>query len=73
MSEGPFALNADGTARDPVAFQNALRNDQAKLEALQSEPGVRDVILGDDIPAMQHMLRVTYQVRLLTATFRIFT
>lgn len=58
----PFALNTDGTARDPAAFQSALRSDHAKLQALQTEPDVVSVILGDDIPAMQDMLRSAYQV-----------
>lgn len=62
MVEGPFALNTDGTARDPAAFQSALRSDQAKLQALQTEPDVVSVILGDDIPAMQDMLRSADQV-----------
>ena len=60
--EGPFALNNDGTARDPVAFQLALKNDAAKMQALQSEPDVLHIVLGDDIPAMQKMLRSAYQV-----------
>ncbi len=58
----PFALNTDGTARDPVAFQLALKNDAPKLQALQSEPDVLQIVLGDDIPAMQNMLRSAYQV-----------
>ena len=62
MVEGPFALNTDGSARDPAAFQSALRSDLAKLQALQTEPDVVSVILGDDIPAMQDMLRSAYQV-----------
>ena len=60
--DGPFALNTDGTARDPVAFQLALKTDAAKLQALQSEPDVFQIVLGDDIPAMQKMLRSAYQV-----------
>ncbi len=60
--DGPFALNTDGTAHDPIAFQLALQNDAAKLQALQSEPDVLQIVLGDDIPAMQKMLRSAYQV-----------
>ena len=58
ITAGAFALNPDGTARDPLAFQKALQHDQAKLQALQPEPQVRDVILGENIPAMQSMLRL---------------
>ncbi|DBA78601.1 hypothetical protein WJX77_004982 [Trebouxia sp. C0004] len=61
MMDGPFALNTDGTARDPVTFQLALKTDAAKLQALQSEPDVLQIVLGDDIPAMQRMLRSAYQ------------
>jgi len=62
MMDGPFALNTDGTACDPIAFQLALKNDAAKLQALQSEPDVLQIVLRDDIPAMQNMLRSAYQV-----------
>ena len=63
----PFALNTDGTACDPAAFQLALKNDAAKMKALQSEPDVLQIVLGDDIPAMQNMLRSAYQVSRTTA------
>jgi len=72
MMDGPFALNTDGTARDPIAFQLALKNDAAKLQALQSEPDVLQIVLGDDIHAMQNMLRSAYQVP-TAVTLRPFT
>ena len=62
MSDTPFALNVDGSARDPLAFQAALKADHKKLEALQTEPETLAVMLGDDIPAMQAMLRSAFQV-----------
>jgi hypothetical protein len=33
--EGPWALAADGTAKDPKAFQQALRQDADKLAELE--------------------------------------
>lgn len=58
----PFALNEDGTAKDPVAFQAALRADPAKLEALEKEPEVAQIILGDDINGFQELIKNVYQV-----------
>lgn len=55
-------LNEDGTAQDPAAFQAALKSDQAKLEILRKEPETLAVMLGDNIPAMQSMLRSAFQV-----------
>ena len=63
MAHSAFSLNADGTARDPRAFQNALRSDQETMTVLQSDPEVLNVILGEDVPAMQSMLRAAFQVR----------
>lgn len=62
MTQAAFVLNADGTAQDPVAFQAALRSDQAKLDTLRKEPETLAVMLGDDIAAMQSMLRSAFQV-----------
>ena len=62
MSDNQFTVNADGSARDPLAFQAALKADQRKLEVLQTEPETLAVMLGDDIPAMQAMLRSAFEV-----------
>lgn len=61
MEQGAFLLNADGTARDPRAFQTALRSDQEKLTVLQSDPDVLNTILGEHVPAMQNLLRAAFQ------------
>lgn len=62
MSQAAFMLKEDGTAQDPVAFQAALKSDQAKLDILRKEPETLAVMLGDSIPALQAMLRSAFQV-----------
>lgn len=62
MTQAAFMLKEDGTASDPFAFQAALKSDQAKLDILRKEPETLAVMLGDNIPAMQSMLRSAFQV-----------
>ncbi|KAL3135139.1 hypothetical protein ABBQ32_008074 [Trebouxia sp. C0010 RCD-2024] len=61
MTQSEYVLNADGTARDPKAFQAALKKDQAKLDVLRREPETLAVIIGDDIAALQHMLKSAFE------------
>jgi hypothetical protein len=56
-------LNADGSASDPAAFQNALRADASKMAALDADPELRDVVLGNDVAALQALLRQAHLVR----------
>lgn len=58
----PYALNEDGTAKDTVAFREALKSDPAKLEALEQEPEVAKIVLGDDVNAFQELIKSVYQV-----------
>lgn len=60
-TSGPFALNEDGTAKDPKAFQEALRSDERRMEMLQKEPDVAKVVLGDDMQAFQELLKEAYK------------
>ena len=62
MTQAAFSLEEDGTAQDPVAFQAALKSDQAKLDILRQEPETLAVMLGDSILALQSMLRSAFQV-----------
>ena len=62
MTQADYVLNADGTARDPKAFQAALKQDQAKLDVLRREPETLAVMIGDDIPALQNMLKSAFEV-----------
>merc|ERR1712224_890511 len=53
----PFARNDDGTALDPRAFQKAIRDDPVRLEEASKDPQVAKVLLGDDMNALQELLR----------------
>lgn len=57
-----FRLATDGSAVDPVAFQEALRADPAKLAAIEADEELRDVVLGQDTTALQALLRTIFQV-----------
>lgn len=57
-----FALIADGSAKDPAAFQAALRADKAKLAEVQEDPQLEAILLGDDLNALQQLLKDTFQV-----------
>lgn len=61
--EDPYAIHADGSARDPAAFRQAVRGDEEKMKALQSEPEVLKVVQGDDLQAFQELLKTVYSVR----------
>jgi len=69
-----YALNEDGSAKDPVAFRKALREDPAKMESLKEEPEVLDIVKSDDIQAFQELLKSVYQVwsSSLTLTWTFF-
>jgi hypothetical protein len=63
-----YALNEDGSAKDPVAFRKALLEDPAKMESLKEEPEVLDIVKSDDIQAFQELLKSVYQVWNLSLT-----
>jgi len=56
------ALNDDGTAKDPQAFQQALRGDAGKMKALEDEPETLKIVVGDDMHAFQELIKGVYQV-----------
>lgn len=58
---GPYALNENGSAKDPAAFRQALRADPQRMAALQAEPQVAAIVLGDDDAALQELLKEVYQ------------
>ena len=62
MADGPYALNEDGTAKDPVAFQKALKSDPQKMVALEEEPESLRIVMGDDMHAFQELIKGVYQV-----------
>lgn len=58
MSSDPrFEVNDDGTAKDPVAFRQALREDADKLKIIEEDPQLAEALLGDDTNAMQEILK----------------
>lgn len=58
----PYALNEDGTAKDPAAFQKAVREDPAKMEELEKDPEVAKIVLGEDTSAFQELIKNVFQV-----------
>ena len=61
--DGPMALNEDGTAKDPVAFQSAIKADPVRLAALEKEgPEVGKIVLGSNINALQELLKSVHAV-----------
>ncbi|XRB13156.1 hypothetical protein RI054_05g29930 [Pseudoscourfieldia marina] len=57
-ANGPFARNKDGTAKDPKAFQDALKRDAEKLQMIEQDPELAKVLLGDDMDAFQETLKM---------------
>ena len=65
MASDPYALNEDGTPKDAAAFREALKADPAKMQALEKEPEVLKIVMGDDIHAFQELIKSVYVVRSL--------
>ena len=65
MASDPYALNEDGTPKDAVAFRDALKADPVKFDALQKEPEVLNIVMGDDIHAFQELIKSVYQASIL--------
>ncbi|KAG2436236.1 hypothetical protein HXX76_006547 [Chlamydomonas incerta] len=60
----PFALNEDGSCKDPAAFRAALQADSERLAALSGEPRFAPflpVLTGADPEALQQLLRQAVQ------------
>ncbi|KAG7668758.1 hypothetical protein Ndes2526B_g03616 [Nannochloris sp. 'desiccata'] len=60
MASDPYAINDDGTPKDAVAFRDALKADPKKMEALEQEPEVLKIVVGDDIHAFQELIKSVY-------------
>ena len=58
-----FAVNTDGSAKDPRAFQDALRENPSYFATIQQDPELSGVLLGEDIDAFQALLREVFAVR----------
>ena len=63
MTSPPLEFNADGSAKDLVAFRAFIQQDAAKLAVIKTDPEVAAVVLGDDDEALQEMLRGLFKVK----------
>ena len=61
-------FNADGSVQDPAAFRAFIRQDPARLEAIQDDPEVAASVLGDDDVALQELLRGLFKVMMAMTT-----
>jgi hypothetical protein len=61
MAEGPYALNEDGTPKDPAAFQAALRSDKEKMTAIEEDPDTLKIVIGDDMHAFTELIKGVYE------------
>ena len=62
MASDPYAINDDGTPKDAVSFRDALKADSNKMKALEQEPEVLKIVMGDDINAFQELIKSVYVV-----------
>lgn len=64
-SADPLAYNEDGSAKDPIAFRDALMADPEKRAAIEQDKELAAVLLSDDTAKIQDVLRRLYaqQVR----------
>ncbi|KAJ6422962.1 hypothetical protein OIU84_023983 [Salix udensis] len=59
-----FGLNPDGSAVNPGAFQQHLRNDSNTMAQLfQADPELAQVVLGNDLNKLQEVLRQRHRQR----------
>lgn len=57
IGEGPYALNEDDSAVDPVAFREALMQDAEKLKSIEQDEELAKALLGEDTGTMQEALK----------------
>ena len=53
----PYELNADNTAKDPVAFRDALLRDEEKRPEIEKEKDLAVHLLGEDVGKFQECLK----------------
>ena len=54
---GTADLSSNDTAKDPVAFREALLEDQEKLKDIERDEALAKALLGEDTGAMQEALK----------------
>ncbi|KAK9049202.1 hypothetical protein SSX86_030823, partial [Deinandra increscens subsp. villosa] len=63
-SSNEVSLNPDGSATNPAAFQQQVRNNSNLMSQLfQSDPELAQLILGNDLNKLQDVLRVRHRQR----------
>lgn len=63
-SSNEVSLNPDGSAANPAAFQQQVRNNSNLMAQLfQSDPELAQVILGNDLNKLQEVLRMRHRQR----------
>ncbi|XP_076884694.1 protein DNA-DAMAGE INDUCIBLE 1-like [Bidens hawaiensis] len=63
-SSNEVGLNPDGSAVNPAAFQQQVRNDSNLMaQFFQSDPELAQTILGNDLNKLQEVLRVRHRQR----------
>ncbi|KAF5781323.1 putative Ubiquitin-like domain, UBA-like superfamily, Ubiquitin-associated domain-containing protein [Helianthus annuus] len=63
-SSNEVSLNPDGSAVNPAAFQQQVRNNSNLMAQLfQSDPELAQIILGNDLNKLQDVLRVRHRQR----------
>ncbi|PWA87303.1 DNA damage-inducible protein 1 [Artemisia annua] len=64
VNSNEVTLNPDGSAVNPAAFQQQVRNNSNMMAQLfQSDPELAQVILGNDLNKLQDILRVRHRQR----------
>ncbi|PWA97487.1 ubiquitin family protein [Artemisia annua] len=64
VNSNEVTLNPDGSAVNPAAFQQQVRNNSNMMAQLfQSDPELAQVILGNDLNNLQDILRVRHRQR----------
>ena len=53
----PYELNADNTAKDPVAFRDALLRDEEKRPEIEKDKDLAVHLLGEDVGKFQECLK----------------
>ena len=53
----PYELNVDDTAKDPVAFRDALMRDEEKRPEIEKEKDLAMQLLGEDVGKFQECLK----------------
>lgn len=62
LGDEAYSVNADGSAKSPEAFLQALRADAEKMKLLETEPEALKVVQSGDLQKFQELLKTVYSV-----------